>query len=290
MPCAKPLVGWRDKGGKVVFSPKSARSALQTRVPCGQCLHCRRIRSLSWAVRIMCEADTHQENSFVTLTYKERQTCLRKKDVQDFFKRFRKQIAPKQIRYFAVGEYGSLGNRPHYHAIIFGWETTGSDTYEVGKVFNSHVLEKTWGHGFTSVGSLTPASAAYVSQYCLKKITGSNAIETYTDPETGEFSPEFLLSSRGGRGGHGLGYEWFVKHQDELWPDDKIYFNQGTTTPPKYFFEKMKLINPVLAEWVQQQRMEKFDYGEFIRLVVKGVAEKVERSRLRVDEKRHKEL
>lgn len=44
---------------------------------------------------------------------------LRKKDLQDFFKRLRKSTKVKSIKYYAVGEYGSDTMRPHYHAIIF---------------------------------------------------------------------------------------------------------------------------------------------------------------------------
>ena len=48
---------------------------------------------------------------------------LRKFDLQLFFKRFRYYVAkrfPKEkVRYFAIGEYGPVHFRPHYHVLLF---------------------------------------------------------------------------------------------------------------------------------------------------------------------------
>lgn len=48
---------------------------------------------------------------------------LRKFDLQLFFKRFRYYVAkrfPKEkVRYFAIGEYGPVHFRPHYHILLF---------------------------------------------------------------------------------------------------------------------------------------------------------------------------
>lgn len=46
---------------------------------------------------------------------------LKKADLQNFFKRLRKALPPDTVvKYYAVGEYGTKNNRPHYHAIVFG--------------------------------------------------------------------------------------------------------------------------------------------------------------------------
>lgn len=47
---------------------------------------------------------------------------LRKDDVQKFLKRFRyyaKKYTKERLRYFAVGEYGPVHFRPHYHMLLF---------------------------------------------------------------------------------------------------------------------------------------------------------------------------
>ena len=71
------------------------------------------------------EAKLHKENCFITLTYNNnnlpKYKSLVKKELQDFFKRLRKKYG-EGIRYYACGEYGPKGKRPHYHAIIFGWK------------------------------------------------------------------------------------------------------------------------------------------------------------------------
>ena len=47
---------------------------------------------------------------------------LRKSDLQLFFKRFRYyagKITKEKVRYFAVGEYGPVHFRPHYHILLY---------------------------------------------------------------------------------------------------------------------------------------------------------------------------
>ncbi len=48
---------------------------------------------------------------------------LRKSDLQLFFKRFRyyvtKRFPTEKMRYFAIGEYGPVHFRPHYHILLF---------------------------------------------------------------------------------------------------------------------------------------------------------------------------
>jgi hypothetical protein len=41
---------------------------------------------------------------------------------QKFMKRLRDRIKPLKIRFFHCGEYGDLTRRPHYHALIFGYD------------------------------------------------------------------------------------------------------------------------------------------------------------------------
>lgn len=295
MPCTSPILGWRGKGGKVFFKPKEALSPGMVRVPCGQCMHCRKVRALGWAVRIMCEAALHQENSFITLTYRDPMPPggLCDRDFQLFMKRFRKALEPTKIRFFAVGEYGDQHHRKHWHACIFGWYPCPHDQYEVshGHV-KSHTLDAAWGLGLCDVGFVEPKSAAYVGQYAMKKMTGSFADEWYLDEETGEICQrEHSLQSRGGRNGHGIGYDWFVKHRDNMYPSDSIYFNGSTTIPPSYYMQLLKAVDPSMAEEVANARVKKFDEAEYDRLVLDGVQEKYNRSKAEVlGGTRHREI
>ena len=69
---------------------------------------------------------------YLTLTYRpecahvawnkdagEYQTYLVKKDLQNFFKRLRKNNPELSFRYFAIAEYGGKYNRAHYHVVFF---------------------------------------------------------------------------------------------------------------------------------------------------------------------------
>ena len=79
-------------------------------VPCGKCLACRIAKRTEWAMRMLHELSDYDDAVFVTLTYDEdhipSNQSLKKSDLQKWFKRVRKEIEPKKIRYFACGEYG----------------------------------------------------------------------------------------------------------------------------------------------------------------------------------------
>lgn len=71
-------------------------------IPCGRCSGCRLERSRQWAIRCCNEAKMYQDNAFLTLTYApeclpEGGTLVRK-DMQDFWKRYRK-VYGAGIRY-----------------------------------------------------------------------------------------------------------------------------------------------------------------------------------------------
>ncbi len=61
------------------------------------------------------------------------------------------------MRFFACGEYGSLTDRPHYHAIVFGLA-----------MYEDELLKATWKKGSSKIYEATPESMAYVAKYTLK--------------------------------------------------------------------------------------------------------------------------
>lgn len=128
-----------------------------------------------WTGRIILEAHLHQSNCFVTLTYKDAPSELRKEDLRNFLKRLRKALAPRKIRYFACGEYGELRDRPHFHLALFGvhWDEV-------------EVIAKAWDEGFVHAGDLTHESAQYVAGYVVKKVGGAS--DPYHDGRTQEYA------------------------------------------------------------------------------------------------------
>ena len=224
-----------------MFSKGSGYTDMPVTVPCGRCAGCRLEYSRQWAVRCIHEAQMHEENSFITLTYDPKHLpedrSVRKEEIQKFMKRLRKEVR-KPIRYFACGEYGEGNNRPHYHALIFGYgfpDKTLWSKKNGNLLFRSKTLEKAWTKGFASIGEVTFQSAAYVARYVMKKRTGDEAEKHYQilDKESGEIfqqEPEFCLMSRR----PGIGKEWIEKFKGDT-NKDFITVNGKKMSLPKYY-------------------------------------------------------
>lgn len=103
---------------------------------------------------------------------------LSKRDYQLFMKRLRKLCPGSTLRYYAVGEYGSTNNRPHYHAIIFN-------------VPRETLFHDAWGLGQIHIGSVTPDSCAYTMKYIDKQSV------TRLFGSRDDRVPEFPLMSKG---------------------------------------------------------------------------------------------
>lgn len=171
-----------------------------------------------WATRLTMEAKGWKKCCFITLTYnnknipiKNGEMTLNKKDLQDFLKRLRyyhkgkeEWINPKNgeyenpIRYFACGEYGPKGGRPHYHLAIFNWEPTDLKLYKQNKhgdpSFKSEELQKIWGKGFVVVEELNYNTASYIARYVQKKA----GIEPQKREYTGEYEKIIKIDERSG--------------------------------------------------------------------------------------------
>lgn len=131
---------------------------------CGQCLPCRVNKRREWTTRILLESYCHQDNAFVTLTYKDpAPENVMVSEVQKFM---RKLWRSTPVRFFAVGEYGDKHGRAHYHLALFGFPLTRVD-----------LLEEAWTNdqgeskGFVHVGELNAHTAAYIGGYISKKWT-----------------------------------------------------------------------------------------------------------------------
>jgi len=259
MPCFRPLVGFRSPTGGLVFS-RHLSIGLPMTVPCGQCIGCRLERSRQWAVRCMHEAQLHDVNCFITLTYDEghvpRFGSLLMDDWQKFFKRLRKRVG--KVRFFGCGEYGEQFGRPHYHACLFGWDFPDKVLWSTRgghDVFRSPLLESVWSYGQSEIGSLTFESAAYVARYCVKKVTGKAAEAHYqcVDPETGELGsrlPEFATMSRR----PGIGAAWFDLYSDDVYPSDEVIVRGRSCKPPRFYDRLLAAASPEEAQIVCRKR------------------------------------
>lgn len=263
MACYHPLTAYRERGregGQLTFKPPS-RDFDKLAVPCGQCIGCRLDRSLQWAVRCMHEAQLHEENSFITLTYSPEHVpesgSLRVEDFQKFMKRLRKRIAPKRVRFFHCGEYGEKLQRPHYHACLFGYDFPDKVVFRkiaCGYLYTSAMLEELWPVGFSTVGDVTFESAAYVARYVTKKVTGEAKHGHYCNRETGEvIRPEYTTMSRR----PGIGKAWFEKFSGDVFPYDEVVVAGRPVKPPRYYENLFQLEEPEVHERIKAQRIDK---------------------------------
>lgn len=274
MPCYKPLPaqpsGVLSKNLKfplIVFPRTSVNlNRFSARVSCGRCIGCRLEHSRQWAVRIVHESRLHERNSFITLTYANppANNSLVLEDLQKFFKRLRKHLPDVKIRYFACGEYGEQFKRPHYHACIFGWDFPDKRLHKRSRhgfsINRSALLEKAWKFGYSSVADLSFESAAYVSRYCTKKITGDAALTHYAvfDSTTGEVfadrKREFAVMSRK----PGLGKYYFDKYYEDWYARDFLLITRKgkkvQSRLPRYYDKHYELLYPEEYDKIKESR------------------------------------
>ena len=255
MACNNPVQAFRRPGGQVGFYEQPGDEAL--RLPCGRCFGCRMDRASSWALRCQHEAQLYDRNSFLTLTYDDEHLpkfgSLQYRDVQLFLKRLRKvcrgdspsPTGKYPIRFFAAGEYGDQFERPHYHMLLFNFDF--NDRVKIGKrLYESDTLTDLWGLGHASCGSVTPASAAYVSQYSLKKVYGRHESAAYyqgIDYQTGEIGkrrPEFIeMSVR-----PGIGSWWYDQFGSDVLPCDYVIVDGKKRRVPRYYAKRFEESDP----------------------------------------------
>lgn len=172
--------------------------------PCGQCMPCRFNRRRIWTHRIFLEALQHSDNCFATLTYSDENLppggSLQPDDLTLFLKRLRYSIAPETFRYYAVGEYGTGTERPHYHVALFGFPNCRRGCTYIPRAGSRccaicDIVADTWGLGNILLGSLNQQSAGYIAGYVTKKMTSPD------DARLEGRHPEFArMSNRPGLG------------------------------------------------------------------------------------------
>lgn len=274
--CFHPLKGWRaakrNENGKrpITFKRSLALVDMPVTLPCGQCKGCRLDRSRSWAIRCVHEAQSHKHNSFVTLTFNEENVpedwSLSVETHQLFMKRMRRMIdywrskeglEYLKIKFYMCGEYGSQYGRPHYHYLLFGWDFPDKYFWRLNKrgerLYRSPMLERLWPFGYSSIGSVTFESAAYVARYVMKKVTGDSAEEHYQwlDTETGEVFdkvPEFNKMS------NGVGKEWYLKYGGDVYPHDFVVIKDKRFKPPQYYDRMFEVENPEEMKRIKGKR------------------------------------
>lgn len=254
MPCYRPVSGFLYGDGTFgVVERGDVRRSLE--VPCGSCVGCALSRSRQWSMRITHEASLFDMNSFITLTFEgdDAPKDLEYSYFQAFMRRVRKVYGP--TRFFMCGEYGSKTGRPHFHAILFGrfFKPSSTISRPAGRapLFRSAELEALWPHGFSSVGAVTPESAAYVAGYVIKKAMSGGA-PARLDVSTGElvFRREFVRMSLK----PGIGADWLKKFRSDVYDNDYVIMNGVKCRPPRYYDKKEAEFSPYDFPFVLLER------------------------------------
>jgi hypothetical protein len=202
-------------------------------VACGKCMHCRIQIRKEWAMRCLHELAYHEDSIFITLTYDDinlpDNASLCKKDLQKFFKRLRRSLNVRKIRYFACGEYGEKSYRPHYHAIIFGMSLSVEDRQSIMDAWPYCAWDNK-AIARDSFGLAERDSISYVSQYIDKKLSGVKAYEEFTC--TGR-EDTFKIASLG------IGRNYIKENADQLVRNGYCTVNGVMHSIPRYYLEKL---------------------------------------------------
>lgn len=226
----------------------------------------------------MHEAKMHEQNSFITLTYDEENIphggSLVLEHWQQFMKRLRDHAGRKgqhRLKFMHCGEYGDQFQRPHYHALIFGYAPDDRKVWKVrdhSTVYSSASLDAIWRQGFTTVGDVTFESAAYVARYTMKKING--ALAQKIDPKTGlapyqricpitlqihDVLPEYATQSRN----PGIGKSFLEQFGSDVYPWDEVIVNGFPQRPPRYYDNLYEHDQPEDMERIRADRIQRME-------------------------------
>lgn len=271
MSCYHPLKAFRTPHG-VVFDALARHDIIgDVEIACGRCIGCRLRRSRDWALRMTHEAQLHERNSFLTLTYEDGQLphereswvpygSLHYRDFQRFMKRLRKATG-LPLRFFMCGEYGPEGGRPHFHANVFGWLPNDRKAFKksgAGEMtYTSEMLSKLWRYGVCTVQPFTSRTAAYAARYVVDKVGGQLAESHYrtvdADGVIHQRVPEFSRCSLR----PGIGARWFERFGRDVFPHDLAVADGVKYQVPKYYDRLAKrggVIDWDSIEFKRQQR------------------------------------
>lgn len=252
MPCFRPIQAWRAKSlndsGKrpLVFSRSSAFVDMPIRVPCGKCVGCKSKQQNEWALRCTHEASFHKQNCFITLTYDDvnlpEDGGLHHEHFQKFMKRLRKKFPDRKIKYFMCGEYGAQKERPHFHAILFGFDFEDKTFWNrTGKVINyiSETLAELWPFGYHTIGSMHYGTARYTAKYSMKRMAEAGI-------DYGDRRPEYRRMSQG------IGADYAKKYRKDIETHDCIIYNAHRNPVPRYY---EKFLDPDALQCIKANRV-----------------------------------
>ncbi|QCS36497.1 replication initiator protein [Capybara microvirus Cap3_SP_433] len=245
-----------------------------TMAPCGKCQGCRFKQSKEWAVRIEKEAKQYKHNYFVTLTYNdenlpikegypESKGTLKKEHTIQFMKSIRQSIKRHYnhdgIKFYLCGEYGSKGERPHYHIIMMNMpeleknKLVGQNTKTKDPYFTNDLFDSAWSKGFVIIGKVNWNTISYVAGYCQKKLFGEVGKKIY---EMKGQEPIYATMSRN----PGIGRNYYEENKETIYRYDEVITSKGKSVKPPSYFDRLMDIgeeDSIILKELKEKRREK---------------------------------
>lgn len=239
--CCKPIeIFWNVKTNKHQFKFDQNCTLKPIYVDCNKCESCQQKYISQLGMRSRHELLYCNSSCFITLTVANEfidevfpnnsldhlafQKFIRR--LRDYLRRTKYKNNPEdcpKIKYIMCGEYGEKFLRPHYHAVIFGYDFDDiQPLYQRGKqvkgTFRSSELEKLWTYGFSSVKKANYDTCTYLAKYVAKGKGKTKDEYQYLDTSTGEIKyrkKEYMVYPKGG-----LGKQFFMDNH-------KVILRQG---------------------------------------------------------------
>lgn len=249
------------------------------KVRCGACVECLKQDASAWTGRLLMEFVTHPKCTFATFTFADEflpQEGVSRRQMTLLSKRLRQR--QPGIRYFAVGEYGGLFGRPHYHYLVFNDDTLNSPLWldckpdDCGQGFRCRC--PSWPYGHVTVEEACPDNIAYTAGYVKSKLdpVKNELLAAGRNPVCNTMSLK-----------PAIGYEYMVEHKDKLLADGCVKLGGSSYVLSKYF--KEHILNDeeryALGQVKYDEAKEQFAQ-DFEELGSARLAYQLERDRLRM--------
>lgn len=229
---------------------QNKHNGLRYLTPCRRCHGCRTKSVNDYADRVKLEqkhlAHKGYQSSFVRFSYTDQaivQTTLaaathnlyhpedkhysgtQLKHMQDFTKRLRQhykrhpsRFVSPDYKYVAASEYAPETKRPHYHVIFLGIPPSEHRTFQ-----------SLWPYGFIHTDPLRSGAAQYTLNYIFDARDAKSDADYY---HSQNLNPPFYTLS------HGLAFDFFLEHFDEIDEYGLISLGSRKIHVPKSFAEK----------------------------------------------------
>lgn len=152
--------------------------------------------------------------------------------------------------------------RPHYHIILFNYDFPDkkvTQTTQGRNYYTSQILEQTWGLGGCQIMDMNFETAAYVSRYVTKKLSGPNW-EKYESERIKRGKQKHAYGAKLKEQSiciaqqTGIASEWWKINKEKIHSNDLMYVNGQKIKPVKYYDHKYEIEKPNEYEKIKQKR------------------------------------